>query len=70
MHFSTVSANFGENGYLGSRWLYPKPGSQCLQFFLHNSGATDDVLNIWVHEYDKGNPIGKMKLLKSIAGNE
>ncbi|XP_034558914.1 meprin A subunit beta-like [Notolabrus celidotus] len=62
MHFSTASAGPGDRAFLESRWLFPKPGAQCLQFFLHNSGAADDVLNIWVREY------GKMKLFKSISG--
>ncbi|XP_018525307.1 meprin A subunit beta [Lates calcarifer] len=68
MHFSTASAKPGDHAFLESRWLYPKPGAQCLQFFLHNTGAADDVLNIWVREYDKANPSGKMRLFKSISG--
>lgn len=70
MHFSTASAQPGERAFLESRWLYPKPGAQCLQFFLYNSGADDDVLNIWVREYDKANPNGKMKLFHSISGKK
>ncbi|XP_028260103.1 meprin A subunit beta [Parambassis ranga] len=68
MHFSTSSAKPGDRAFLESRWLYPKPGAQCLQFFLYNTGAPDDVLNIWVREYDKVNPSGKLKLFKSISG--
>ncbi|XP_073333245.1 meprin A subunit beta isoform X1 [Pagrus major] len=68
MHFSTASAAPGDHAVLESRWLYPKPGAQCLQFFLHNSGAADDVLNIWVREYDVANPDGKMTLVKTISG--
>ncbi|XP_008291088.1 meprin A subunit beta-like [Stegastes partitus] len=68
MHFSTASAPPGERALLESRWLYPKPGAQCLQFFLYNSGSADDVLNIWVREYDGSNPSGKLKLFKSISG--
>ncbi|KAM9357980.1 meprin A subunit beta [Symphorus nematophorus] len=68
MHFSTASAEPGDRAVLESRWLYPKPGVQCLQFFLHNTGAADDVLNIWVREYDKANPSGKPQLFKSISG--
>lgn len=70
MHFSTASAEPGDHAFLESPWLYPKPGAQCLQFFLHNTGATDDVLNIWVREYDEANPSGKLKLFKSISGND
>ncbi|XP_059196309.1 meprin A subunit beta-like isoform X2 [Centropristis striata] len=68
MHFSTASAQPGERAFLESRWVNPKPGAQCLQFFLHNSGAADDVLNIWVREYDATNPSGTLKLFKSISG--
>ncbi|XP_059197329.1 meprin A subunit beta [Centropristis striata] len=68
MHFSTASAQLGDRAFLESRWVYPKPGAQCLQFFLHNSGAADDVLNIWVREYDATNPSGTLKLFKSISG--
>ncbi|XP_038572752.1 meprin A subunit beta-like [Micropterus salmoides] len=65
MHFSTASAKPGDRAVLESRWLYPKPGAQCLQFFLHNTGAADDVLNIWVREDDRSR---KLKLFKSISG--
>uniref|UniRef100_A0A665WPZ6 Metalloendopeptidase n=1 Tax=Echeneis naucrates TaxID=173247 RepID=A0A665WPZ6_ECHNA len=64
MHFSTALAEAGDQAFLESRWLFPKPGAQCLQFFLHNAGAADDVLNIWVREYDKSSPGGKLKLFK------
>lgn len=71
MHFSTAAAESRDQAFLESRWLYPKSGAQCLQFFLHNSGATDDVLNIWVREYDKANPSSsKLKLFKSISGRK
>ncbi|XP_033494395.2 meprin A subunit beta-like isoform X1 [Epinephelus lanceolatus] len=68
MHFRTASATCGARAFLESRWLYPKPGAQCLQFFLYNSGAADDVLNIQVRQYDKANPSGKLKLFKRISG--
>nr|XP_040039993.1 meprin A subunit beta-like [Gasterosteus aculeatus aculeatus] len=68
MHFSTASAEPAGRALLESRWLYPKPGAQCLQFFLHNTAAADDVLNIWVREYDGVNPRGKLNLFKRISG--
>uniref|UniRef100_A0A672Z274 Metalloendopeptidase n=1 Tax=Sphaeramia orbicularis TaxID=375764 RepID=A0A672Z274_9TELE len=68
MHFSTAAANPGDHAFLESRILYPKPGPQCLQFFLYNTAAADDVLNIWVKEYDKTNPNGTLQLFKSILG--
>ncbi|XP_047442862.1 meprin A subunit beta-like [Mugil cephalus] len=68
MHFRTAYIKPKEHGTLESRWLYPKPGPQCLQFFLYNTAAPDDVLNISVREYDEADPNGKLKLFKSISG--
>ncbi|XP_056270089.1 meprin A subunit beta [Pseudoliparis swirei] len=68
MHFSTGSVEPGGRALLESRWLDPKPGAQCLQFFLYNSGAADDVLNVWVRAHDEVNPSGKLELFKSISG--
>ncbi|XP_049444937.1 meprin A subunit beta-like isoform X2 [Epinephelus fuscoguttatus] len=68
MHFSTASAKSGACALLESRWFYPKPGAQCLQFFLYNSGAADDVLTIKVRQYDMANPSGKLKFFKRISG--
>ncbi|KAM9384052.1 meprin A subunit beta-like isoform 3-T3 [Pholidichthys leucotaenia] len=68
MHVRMAFLKRGQSALLKSRWLFPKPGVQCLQFFLYNSGAASDVLNIYVQEYDKCDPCGKKKLLKSISG--
>ncbi|KAM3876216.1 meprin A subunit beta-like [Diretmus argenteus] len=68
MHFNTASGEAGDSAFLESRILYLKPGAQCLQFFLYNSGAADDYLNIWVREYDNHNPSGSLKLVKNISG--
>ncbi|KAL6108543.1 uncharacterized protein ACO6RY_19049 [Pungitius sinensis] len=68
MHYSTASAEPADRALLESRWLYPKPGAQCLQFFLHNTAAADDVLNIWVREYDGVNPSGNLNLFKTVSG--
>lgn len=67
MHFSTASAVPGDRASLETQWLYPKSGVQCLQFFLHNSGASDDVLNVWVREYD-GAHGGRRRLFRTITG--
>lgn len=37
-----------------------------MQFYLHNSGGADDQLNVWVREYDKANPKGKLRLIQKI----
>ncbi|KAJ8383579.1 hypothetical protein AAFF_G00219590 [Aldrovandia affinis] len=39
MHFSTAAGSTGDHAFLESRLLYPKRDSQCLQFYLYNSGA-------------------------------
>uniref|UniRef100_A0A8C8EVB8 Metalloendopeptidase n=1 Tax=Oncorhynchus tshawytscha TaxID=74940 RepID=A0A8C8EVB8_ONCTS len=66
MHFSTDTGNHGDEANLESRLFYPKRGSQCLQFYLHNSGGADDRLNVWVREYDDANPKGKLRLIQKI----
>ncbi|KAJ8276840.1 hypothetical protein GJAV_G00068500 [Gymnothorax javanicus] len=66
MYFNTVTANAGSNAYLESRLFYPKRDSQCLQFYLHNSGGALDHLNIWVREYDQANPQGTLRHIQEI----
>ncbi|KAM9384054.1 meprin A subunit beta-like isoform 2-T2 [Pholidichthys leucotaenia] len=68
MHVGTASLKRRQRALLDSRWLFPKPGVQCLQFFIYNSGAVDDVLNVYVQEYDKYKPKRKKKFLKCISG--
>lgn len=68
MHFSTSTANVGDKAFLESRLLYPKRGFQCLGFFYYNSGGATDTLNIWVREYDKANPNGILRFIKTIDG--
>lgn len=67
MHFSTASAEPADRATLETQWLYPKSGAQCLQFFLYRSGASDDVLNIWVREYDKAHG-SRLTLFRTITG--
>ncbi|XP_059922596.1 meprin A subunit beta-like [Gadus macrocephalus] len=69
MHFSTASGSTGDRGFLESRFLYPKPGVQCLQFFLYSSGGASDSLKIWVREYDELNPEGRLTLFETITGS-
>ncbi|XP_067086611.1 meprin A subunit beta isoform X2 [Osmerus mordax] len=66
MHFSTVAGNPGNHAHLESRLLYPSRWSQCLQFYLHNSGGADDALKVWVREYDQANPRGKLRLVQRV----
>ena len=68
MHFSTASGSAGDSGFLESRFLYPKPGVQCLQFFLYSSGGANDSLKMWVREYDELYPQGRMTLFETITG--
>ncbi|CAL8348069.1 unnamed protein product [Gadus morhua 'NCC'] len=69
MHFSTACGCAGDSGFLESRFLYPKPGVQCLQFFLYSSGGANDSLKMWVREYDELNPQGRMTLFETITGS-
>ncbi|XP_037537586.1 meprin A subunit beta [Nematolebias whitei] len=68
MHFSTGTANTGDTAVLESRILYPKRGYQCLQFFYYNSAHPSDTLKIFVREYDKANPEGTLRFIKTIDG--
>uniref|UniRef100_A0A7N8Y1P5 Meprin A subunit n=1 Tax=Mastacembelus armatus TaxID=205130 RepID=A0A7N8Y1P5_9TELE len=68
MHFSTGTASTGDTALLESRLLYPKRGYQCLQFFYYNSASTSDTLKIYVREYDKANPNGKLRFIKTLDG--
>uniref|UniRef100_A0A3P9DFZ9 Metalloendopeptidase n=1 Tax=Maylandia zebra TaxID=106582 RepID=A0A3P9DFZ9_9CICH len=69
MHFSTGRANTGDKALLESRLLYPKRGYQCLQFFYYNSAGPSDTLKVYVREYDKANPNGSLRLIKTIEGD-
>lgn len=69
MHFDTATANTGDTAVLESRILYPKRGFQCLQFFYYNSAGPEDTLKISVREYDKANPSGKLRFIKTIDGD-
>ncbi|XP_061095018.1 meprin A subunit beta [Conger conger] len=66
MHFSTATGSAGRHAYLESRLLYPQRGSQCLQFYLHNSGGAADVLDVWVREYDESSPKGTLRFVQAI----
>ncbi|XP_077412025.1 meprin A subunit beta isoform X1 [Vanacampus margaritifer] len=68
MHFKSSTANIGDTALLESRILYPKRGYQCLQFFFYNSGGPNDLLKIFVREYDTTNPAGKLRLITTING--
>ncbi|KAL1022689.1 hypothetical protein UPYG_G00031060 [Umbra pygmaea] len=66
MHFSTISGNCGDLAHLESRLFYPNRRTQCLQFYLYNSGGAGDQVNVWVREYDDDNPNGKLRLIQQI----
>ncbi|XP_069548036.1 meprin A subunit beta [Brachyistius frenatus] len=69
MHFSTGKANTGDVALLESRLLYPKRGYQCLQFFYYNSAGPSDTLKIYVKEYDRADPNGQLRFIKTIDGS-
>ncbi|XP_016896666.1 meprin A subunit beta-like isoform X2 [Cynoglossus semilaevis] len=64
MHFSTASGDSGKHAVLKTRWFYPKPGPQCMQFFLFNSGGANDLLQVGMQEYNNAEII----FGKSISG--
>uniref|UniRef100_A0A3Q1HYM6 Metalloendopeptidase n=1 Tax=Anabas testudineus TaxID=64144 RepID=A0A3Q1HYM6_ANATE len=68
MHFDTGTTSIGDTALLESRLLYPKRGYQCLEFFYYNSAGPNDTLKIYVREYDKANPDGKLRFIKTIDG--
>ncbi|KAG7513543.1 meprin A subunit beta-like [Solea senegalensis] len=68
MHFSTAPAAPGDEAVLETRWLYPKHGAQCLQFFLYNTAGATDVLSIYRREFAEGDDSIKNMLLKNIQG--
>lgn len=70
MHFDTGTTSIGDTALLESRLLYPKRGYQCLEFFYYNSAGPSDTLKIYVREYDKANPDGKLRFIKTIDGEQ
>lgn len=68
MHFSTIGGSEGDSALLESRLLYPNHDYQCLQFFYYHSGNPNDKLEIWVREYNKANPSGTLRMIKTITG--
>ena len=68
MHFDTGENSTIPTAELETRLLYPKRGYQCLQFFYYNSGGPNDILDIWVREYDSLNPNGALRFIKTIDG--
>ncbi|CAI5779580.1 meprin A subunit beta [Podarcis lilfordi] len=69
MHFNTSAGSVSERAVLESRFLYPKRGFQCLQFYYYNSGSESDQLNVLVKEYTDASPNGTQRLVKTIQGS-
>lgn len=70
MHFNTGTASIGDAALLQSRLLYPKRGFQCLEFFYYNSAGSNDTLKIYVREYDRAIPDGKLRFIRTIDGDD
>ncbi|TRY53667.1 hypothetical protein DNTS_008667, partial [Danionella cerebrum] len=64
MHFSAVEPE--SSSQLESRFLYPKRGFQCLQFFIYNSGDSSDRLRIWTREFDLHDSNGTLRFIQEI----
>ncbi|XP_054840950.1 meprin A subunit beta [Eublepharis macularius] len=69
MHFNTSAGTTRDRAILESRFLYPKRGFQCLQFYYFNSGNESDQLNILIKEYTEANPNGTSRLVKTVQGS-
>ncbi|XP_053101923.1 meprin A subunit beta [Hemicordylus capensis] len=69
MYFNTSAGSVRDQAILESRFLYPKRGFQCLQFYYYNSGNESDQLNILIKEYTDANPNGTLRLVKTIQGS-
>ncbi|XP_077208632.1 meprin A subunit beta [Paroedura picta] len=69
VHFNTSGGVSGDRAILESRFLYPKRGFQCLQFYYYNSGSESDQLNVLVKEYSEANPNGTLRPVKTIQGS-
>uniref|UniRef100_A0AAY4CPM6 Metalloendopeptidase n=1 Tax=Denticeps clupeoides TaxID=299321 RepID=A0AAY4CPM6_9TELE len=65
MHFT---ADHARSAVLESRLLYPRHRSQCLQFYLYNSGGAAYQLRVWVQEYEKDGSTGPRRHLQTISG--
>ncbi|XP_071458696.1 meprin A subunit beta [Marmota flaviventris] len=66
MHFNSSSVSEGDTAVMETRMLYPKREFQCLEFYLHNSGSTNDYLNIYVRNYAADDVSGHRILVKQI----
>ncbi|KAJ8376844.1 hypothetical protein SKAU_G00074240 [Synaphobranchus kaupii] len=67
MHFSTATGSPGDYADLESRLFYPKRGTQCLQFYLYNSGG---ALDIWVREFHQANPQGTLRYITMVVAEK
>ncbi|XP_041967541.1 meprin A subunit beta isoform X1 [Alosa sapidissima] len=65
MHFD---GSAGDTAFLESRLLYPQRSSQCLQFYLYQSGASDDKLRVHIREFAEGDTKGTLRLIETISG--
>lgn len=66
MHFD---GSPGDTAFLESRLLYPHRDSQCLQFYLYQSGASEDQLRVHIREFEEGDTTGTLRLIETLSGN-
>ncbi|XP_012686985.2 meprin A subunit beta [Clupea harengus] len=65
MHFD---GSPGDTAFLESRLLYPHRDSQCLQFYLYQSGASEDQLRVHIREFEEGDTTGTLRLIETLSG--
>ncbi|XP_014057058.2 meprin A subunit beta isoform X1 [Salmo salar] len=68
MHYSTATGKEGDGAKMESVRKTPRRQFQCLQLFYYHSGGDQDLLNIWIREYDDNNPKGTPRLMGQITG--
>lgn len=69
MHYSTATGKEGDGAKMESVRKTPRRQFQCLQLFYYHSGGDQDLLNIWIREYDDNNPKGTPRLMGQITGD-
>lgn len=69
MHCSTATSKEGDGAKMESVRKTPRRQFQCLQLFYYHSGGDQDLLNIWIREYDDNNPKGTPRLMGQITGD-
>ncbi|XP_053737428.1 meprin A subunit beta-like [Synchiropus splendidus] len=68
MHVSTAAGEAGDSAWLETPRMKPKRQGhlQCLQFYYFHNGSADDLLNIWIREFN--NETNTARLMGQVTG--